>query len=374
MTEEDNYSDEGIYEEEEEDCTVANADVIQKYKLASKFSNKALDAIKQSAIEGASIYELCCMGDRIITDECSKVYTKKGDSRVDKGLAFPTCVSVNEAVCHISPDADEAKSFKPLKANDVVRIDLGCHIDGYCGLVADTVIIGGAEHSSRSQNIINATKAAMNVVVRALRPGVKYYEITDLIERVAKEYKVNVVDGALSHRISRYIIDGGHIIATKDSPDGKVRDLEVGENEVWAIDIFYTSGQGKLKQKEQKPLVFKRSLENKYQLKLQAARDVLKTINQKFQTFPFSIRYLDQKRGRIGLQECLRNDMVVAYPVLYEKEGEVVAQLKSTVIVTSQKIDPITGAHALSHSDETTFTDEKILEWKMKSLQLQEKN
>ena len=373
MSEEEYYSEENFYDEPEEDTSVANPDVVQKYKFAAKFANKALEAIKLKAIEGSSIYELCSLGDQTIVDECAKVYTKKGDARVEKGIAFPTCISINEVVCHYSPDLEESKSCKPLKANDIVKIDLGCHIDGYCGIVADTIVIGNSANvSAQCTNVINAARTAMEVVTKALRPGVKYYEITDIIERVAKQYQVNIIDGVLSHRISRYIIDGAHIIASKDTPEGKVRDLEIAENEVWAIDIFYTTGQGKLKQKEQRPLVFKRALENKYQLKLQAARDVLSTINQKFQNFPFSVRHLDQKRGRIGLQECLRNEVVSAYPVLFEKENEVVAHVKSTILLTSSKIEAITGSKSSPYKDSVELTDEKILQWKMKSLRLKE--
>lgn len=59
---------------------------------------------------------------------------------MDKGVAFPTCVSVNECVCHNSPLPSEPQ--EPIKEGDVVKVDLGVHIDGYVAVVAHTVVAG----------------------------------------------------------------------------------------------------------------------------------------------------------------------------------------------------------------------------------------
>ncbi|KNH05337.1 p45 [Perkinsela sp. CCAP 1560/4] len=371
----DRYEEDGYSSEVEENTSITNPEVVQKYKFAAAFATKALKAIYKEAKKGSSVYELCCLGDKIITEECSKVYCKKGDNRVDKGIAFPTCISVNEAVCHFSPDLEESKNNQVLSSGDVVRIDLGCHVDGYCSVTADTFVVGEAPITGKQADVILAAHSALDIVTRALRPGVSYYAITELMEKVAKEYGVNCVEGVFSHRMSRYIIDGAHVIAGKDVPEGKVRDMEIEENEVWAIDILMTTGSGKLKERDQRPLVFKKSLDNNYQLKLQASRDVFNEVNQRFQTFPFSIRHLDQKRGRIGLQECLRNEMVDPYPILYERDGECVAHVKCSVLVTPTKIENITGAvfDESMYKSECQIRDETLLDWQLKSLKLKEK-
>lgn len=63
---------------------------------------------------------------------------------MEKGIAFPTCVSVNNICAHYSPlvsDANETeKETATLKEGDVVKIDLGVHIDGYIALVGHTVV------------------------------------------------------------------------------------------------------------------------------------------------------------------------------------------------------------------------------------------
>jgi methionine aminopeptidase len=63
---------------------------------------------------------------------------------MEKGMAFPTCISINEICGHYSPLISDAKEKEAeigiLKEGDVVKIDLGVHIDGYIALVGHTVV------------------------------------------------------------------------------------------------------------------------------------------------------------------------------------------------------------------------------------------
>ena len=53
-----------------------------------------MKAIIQEVIPGASVIDICSFGDKLITDETAKLYKK--DKNLKKGIAFPTCVSINE--------------------------------------------------------------------------------------------------------------------------------------------------------------------------------------------------------------------------------------------------------------------------------------
>ena len=57
---------------------------------------------------------------------------------MDKGIAFPLCISVNEVCGHFSPLKEESTK---LKNGDVVKIDLGVHIDGFITMAAHTMVI-----------------------------------------------------------------------------------------------------------------------------------------------------------------------------------------------------------------------------------------
>jgi len=63
---------------------------------------------------------------------------------MEKGIAFPTCVSVNEICGHYTPlisdTDDKEKEFAVLRVDDVVKVDIGVHIDGYIALAAHTIV------------------------------------------------------------------------------------------------------------------------------------------------------------------------------------------------------------------------------------------
>ena len=73
-------------------------------------------------------------------EELTKVFSNKKSKKLERGIAFPCCLSVNEVCGHHSPLKDD--SFV-LKNEDLVKIEFGCHIDGYASSVAHTIVVGG---------------------------------------------------------------------------------------------------------------------------------------------------------------------------------------------------------------------------------------
>ena len=69
-------------------------------------------------VVGASVISLCQNGNKELLRETSKVYQKEKDIR--KGIAFPTCVSVNNCICHYSPLKSEPDIL--LKEGDLVKL------------------------------------------------------------------------------------------------------------------------------------------------------------------------------------------------------------------------------------------------------------
>lgn len=105
-----------------------------------------------------------------------------------------------------------------------------------------------------------------------------------------------------------------------------------------------SSSEGRPKETETKTTVFKRAVEQNYLLKMKASRYVLNEINAKFPTMPFTLRaFEDEKKGRLGIVECVNHGLVSPYPVLYEKQGEYVAQFQFTALLLPTQTDKITS-------------------------------
>lgn len=57
-------------------------------------------------------------------------------------------------------------------------------------------------------------------------------------------------------------------------------------------------------------------------------------MNSKHPTLPFSLRaFDDEKSARMGVVECQKHDLVVPYPVLFEKDGSLVVHVKFTLLI-----------------------------------------
>lgn len=71
--------------------------------------------------EGKSALEICQTGDSSILQHLEGVFTKKVDGKpISKGIAFPTCVNVNNTICHYSPLKSDPVVL--LKAGDLVKM------------------------------------------------------------------------------------------------------------------------------------------------------------------------------------------------------------------------------------------------------------
>jgi methionine aminopeptidase len=70
--------------------------------------NLTLEGLVGQCIPGAKILDVSEFGHTVMEAQAAKLYTKKVDGKlVDRGVAFPICISVNDIVCNHSPLATE---------------------------------------------------------------------------------------------------------------------------------------------------------------------------------------------------------------------------------------------------------------------------
>ncbi|CAG9323040.1 unnamed protein product [Blepharisma stoltei] len=342
---------------------LTNPNVVSKYREAANIVNRALQALVPQCQAGADVSTLCSNGDQLIEQGLATVFTS---APIEKGIAVPTCISVNHICAHYSPLPEESYTLQP---GDLIKIELGAHIDGYIANAATSLIVGASAEAPISGNKADVTLAAYNAIQAALRlikPGSTNTEVTQVFNKIATDYGCNVLEGVLSHEIKQHVIDGNHVIIGKESFDQHVEEFQFGANEAYIIDIFLSTGEGKPKESEQRTTVFQRALDMTYNLKLKSSRNFLTEVNRRFPTLLFSLRsFADQRNARVGVSECLNHNMLYSFPVITEKPDDFVAQFKVTVLVLETGTIVITP---LIFSPETCQSDKTVTDEAVKAL------
>lgn len=343
------------------DCT--RPDVVTKYRTAADLTNVALQTVIESCVPGADIATLCKAGDALIDQKVDKLYTKreKGE-KIRKGVAFPTCITVNELVDNYSPLLSESKT---LKEGDLVKIHLGTHIDGYTAVAAHTVVIGEPEVRGRKADVIRAAWAASEAALRSIVVGGKSTAVVNVMKSCVESFKCNLVESITCHQLKQHVLEGVKAFSIRDPIDEKSSPIEFELNEVYAVDVVVSSGEGKSKPSDIRTSVFRRNVEQNYALKTPMARQFLREVTTRFPTLPFSARQIeDEKMCRLGISECHRHELLEGYPVLTERAGEYVAQFLFTVMLLPGGTKKVTGLPLLQDNiimSDHSITDEAIL-------------
>ena len=156
---------------------------LSKYKMAGKIVSKVLDALVNICVSGTNVYDMCQNGDKMMLDELDKVYKD-----VAKGISFPTCGRINNVAGFYAPKVKVVKDT--IKNGDLVKIELGAHIDGYPAFVCYTVVIGTIKKDDGRANVLKAISEASKEILGIMKPGytntdvIKIMDITEIVQEV----------------------------------------------------------------------------------------------------------------------------------------------------------------------------------------------
>nr|XP_055044823.1 proliferation-associated protein 2G4b [Misgurnus anguillicaudatus] len=322
-------------DDEQQEQTIADDLVVTKYKMGADIANQAIKVVIEAAKPGVSVVSLCEKGDAFISAETGKVFKK--EKEIKKGIAFPTCVSVNNCVCHFSPLKSDPDYT--LKDGDLVKIDLGVHVDGFISNVAHSFVVGATKDApvtGRKADVIKAAHLCAEAALRLVKPGNQNSQVTEAWNKIAQSFKCTAIEGMLSHQLKQHVIDGEKTIIQNPS-DQQKKDHEKAEfevHEVYAVDVLISTGEGKAKDSGQRTTVYKRDPNKQYGLKMKTSRMFFSEVERRFDTMPFTLRaFEDESKARLGVVECAKHELLQPFTVLHEKEGECVAQFKFTVLL-----------------------------------------
>jgi methionyl aminopeptidase len=236
--------------------------------------------------------------------------------------AFPVNISINENAAHYTPDIDDPTT---LKEGDLVKIDFGVHVDGYICDRAFSVIIGNEKN-----DLIEASEKAVENALKAIKPGIKVCEISEIIENTVNEFNLKPIYNLSGHGLERFI---PHAEPTIPNCKNNIQ-YEIKEGQAIAIEVFTTNGIGFVKESSQE-LIYK--YERERPLRLWEARKILEKSKNEFMGLPFAKRWVKDIAGGIKLDLALKQlveaGSLRSYPVLKEESGALVAQTEETIIV-----------------------------------------
>ena len=151
--------------------------------------------------------------------------------------SFPVDVSINDMSAHYNPHIDDTLT---LKEGDLVKIDMGAHIDGY---VTDTAFTSSIGANEENEKLIKAVEEALEIAVSMAKPGIEINQIGIAVEKKIKSYGFNPIRNLFGHAVSHWQVHGKPNIPSFDN--GNTEKLKAGQ--VIAIEPFATTGNGYVK-------------------------------------------------------------------------------------------------------------------------------
>ena len=72
--------------------------------------------------------------------------------------------------------------------------------------------------TGRKADVVLAAWNAFQAAQRQIGVATTNTEVTDVIQRVCEQFNCNAVEGVLSHKVKRHIIDGNDVIINRATP------------------------------------------------------------------------------------------------------------------------------------------------------------
>ena len=231
--------------------------------------------------------------------------------------AFPCNISRNEEAAHATPSAGDETIF----GKDVVKLDLGVHVDGY---IADSAI--SVDLTGNNQDLVKASEEALYAAIDIVKSGVDTAKLGAVIEDTINGYDLKPIVNLTGHGLAQYMTHTPPSIPNRHIGQGTI----LNQGDIIAIEPFATDGVGKITDGSWAQIYH---MISDRPVRMPAARKLLKEIKQ-YKTLPFAKRWLTSDKLDLSLMQLERSGVITSYPVLQEVSGGLVSQAEHTIIVT----------------------------------------
>lgn len=164
---------------------------------AGKVVARALDRVRELAAPGVTTGAL--------NDAVAEIFHEAGATPLFLNYPNPTagkpsfpgviCASVNEHIVHGIPGR------RALREGDIISIDTGCRLNGWCADAAVTLAIGPTR--PETQKLLDVTLETLNLAIRAMGRCRTWSEVASLMERYVHSQGFSVVEKFVGHGIGQ---------------------------------------------------------------------------------------------------------------------------------------------------------------------------
>lgn len=170
-------------------------DEIELLRESNLLVGKTLAEVAKLIKPGVTTKELDRVAEEFIRDH-GAIPTFKGFPN-HLGEPFPAsiCTSVNDQVVHGIP------GDVVLKDGDIVSVDCGTYMNGFCGDSAYTFCVG--EVDERTRELLQVTKEALYVGIRQAVQGKRLGDISSAIQEHCESHSFGVVREFVGHGIGK---------------------------------------------------------------------------------------------------------------------------------------------------------------------------
>lgn len=185
---------------------IKNDRQIEGIRRSCRLAAQILDTVCLAAKEGITTIELDTLA--------AKLHREAGAIPAPLNYGSPPfpkniCTSLNEVICHGIPNEI------PLKAGDILNIDVTCILEGYFGDCSRMVAIG--EISSEKQRVIDISYESLMQSIAILKPGVYISQIGEVIESIAHAGSCSVVNQFVGHGVGVAFHEGPQVPHCRNS-------------------------------------------------------------------------------------------------------------------------------------------------------------
>ena len=176
--------------------TIKEPEDLARMRSAGRVVRAVLNRMREMVAPGVTTRELDAEAERLCLSRGAECLFKGVPSLHGTG-PFPgaICASLNEQVVHGIP------SDRRIVEGDVVSIDFGARLDGWCADAAETFIVGEAPEPVR--RLVETTRDSLALAIRLVRPGMMWSAIAAAIQDHIESAGFSVVRDLAGHGIGR---------------------------------------------------------------------------------------------------------------------------------------------------------------------------